>query len=167
MNPTLKFAAVTAATGLLLALTSAPTLASQRFQPNAAGDEISDTTTNLIWRRCAEGQSWNGSTCAGTALSLTWAKALTRANNQASNSGLAWRLPNAKELTSLINTGRSLPATNTTAFPGTLPSAFWTATPYAGIVNSPFVVDFAFGYVYPSAAAATQSAAVRFVRVGP
>jgi hypothetical protein len=46
--------------------------------------EVLDTATGLVWRRCAEGQAWTGSTCGGTPVTLTWQAALDHAKQQAS-----------------------------------------------------------------------------------
>jgi hypothetical protein len=52
-----------------------------RFQPSDDGTEISDTMTGLVWRRCAEGTTWNNPmlACEGAALEFHWKEALHHA----------------------------------------------------------------------------------------
>jgi hypothetical protein len=146
---------------------SAPAQAAgPRFVPSAAGDEVTDTQTGLVWRRCAEGQAWTGSTCAGSAPSMTWDGALSHAQSQAASTGLAWRVPNVKELRSLVNLARTSPAIDTAAFPNTPSDWFWTSTPYAGDADSAWVVDFYGGYVLNGNRNYDYYGAVRLVRVG-
>ncbi|GLY06415.1 DUF1566 domain-containing protein [Actinoplanes sp. NBRC 101535] len=45
--------------------------------------------------------------------------------------GGGWHLPTRVELSSIIDSGRSGPAIDTTAFPGTPAQFFWTSTPWA------------------------------------
>lgn len=63
---------------------------------DAASNVLVDNWSKLQWRRCAEGQSWTGTTCIGQPLSLNLYDALSRA---AALPG--WRLPGIKELDSL------------------------------------------------------------------
>ena len=80
--------------------------ASPRFTDNADGT-VKDNLTGLIWLKSAD--------CLGP---QTWANALTLSNTLAAGScGLtdgsvagAWRLPNIKELQSLIDFGQFFPA---------------------------------------------------------
>ena len=100
---------------------------------------VTDTATGLMWAQCAEGLS--GSACAdGTAATFTWEGALVRARD----SGLAgytdWRLPNIKELSSLVEERCWNPAINLTVFPNTPASGFWSASPGAGSMNHAWVV---------------------------
>ena len=60
--------------------------------------EVLDKQTHLIWQRCSIGQSWDGITCMGTPNSYTWTEALA----QAKQLGNSYRLPNIKELQSLV-----------------------------------------------------------------
>lgn len=87
---------------------------SSRYSFNANGSEVTDSTTGLTWKRCAEGMSWDGSICNGTAAVFSAVSALTHA---ASNTG--WKVPNLKELASIIDDTRSYPSINLTAFPAT------------------------------------------------
>ncbi len=152
---------------LFVALTSLPAHAGQRFQPNGAGDEITDNQTGLVWRRCSEGQNWNGKTCAGSHQAYTFDGALARAQDQAGSSGVAWRLPNVKELKSLVNPEVINPAINASAFPGTPVTYFWSGTPVAGYAPGVWVVWFIDGLVGTGEAEAEYGGAARLVRTVP
>lgn len=100
-----------------------------RYQYSTDGQEVTDTQTRLIWRRCVEGMSWNGVTCTGSATVYDHANALLRATAEADADGVAWRVPNIKELQSIVDTSRIMPAADTSLFPAT-PTAtfFWSAS---------------------------------------
>jgi len=138
--------------------------AGARFVPSAAGDEVTDTQTSLVWRRCAEGQAWTGSTCAGSATTMTWDGALSHAQSQAASTAQAWRVPNVKELRSLVNLAKFFPAIDTAAFPNTPSYWFWTSTPYAGYADGAWLVNFHLGLV--SVSGRDYYGAVRLVRAG-
>ena len=112
------------------------------FTPSADGTQIKDEATGLTWRRCAEGMSWNGVTCSGTALKFSWTAALDRAKAAGQN----WRLPNAKELASLVDTTRIEPAINP-VFANTPVYWFWTGTGSWGTTNRSWFVEFERGAV--------------------
>ena len=90
-----------------------------------SGDEVRDVVSNLTWKRCAQGQIWNSvsASCSGAVLSLTWSQALSQASGE-------WRLPNIKELLSIVEVSCSSPAINETIFPDTSDESFWTSSPY-------------------------------------
>jgi len=92
------------------------------------GAEISDTATGLIWRRCAEGASWTGSSCVGEPLKMRFDVAKERARSEALASGLRWRLPTERELASIAPSGDS-PTSDPAVFPVTPAGKFWTCTP--------------------------------------
>lgn len=89
------------------------------------GSEILDKHAGLIWQRCSVGQTWSGSTCTGTSRSLGWDEAL----KQAKNYGAEWRLPNIKELESLLEDACHSASINDTFFPMTPNSTFWSSSP--------------------------------------
>lgn len=65
-----------------------------------------DPKTGLIWMRCSIGQKWNGNTCTGKAIKLTWddAREYTRKfinGKQRFGGHSNWRLPTMAELTSI------------------------------------------------------------------
>jgi Protein of unknown function (DUF1566) len=117
------------------------------FTVSADGQEVTDTKTGLIWRRCAEGMTASGGTCTGTASTFTHEAALTRASAQATATGVAWRLPNVKELSSIADKSRINPAIDTVAFPATPADWFWSSSPYVGDAYGAWVVGFNYGYV--------------------
>ncbi len=63
---------------------------------------VIDRDNNLMWSRCAHGQSWNGKTCSGEALEVTWEQAVDIAKSSTLGNFHDWRLPTIKELQTLI-----------------------------------------------------------------
>jgi len=125
---------------------SAPT---SRFTGN--GDStVTDTATGLTWKRCAEGQAWNGVACTGTAGFHTWQQALQQAETLNTGGGYAgytdWRVPNIKELGSIVERKCYSPAINETVFPSTPSSGFWSASSNAGYSGGAWYVFFYNGY---------------------
>jgi len=130
-----------AALGVLAGLTG--TLQAQtRYSYSSNGAEVTDSQTGLIWQRCSAGQSWSSNTCTGTATAYTHEAALVYAQTQT-----GWRLPNVKELSSIVDISRSNPAIDPVAFPATPSNGYWSASPYAGSAANAWVVNFGNGYV--------------------
>jgi len=74
-----------------------------RFKDNENGT-ISDLVTGLMWQSCALGQRWNGAQCEGQAGGYSDVKdALEVAEKSVLKGYFDWRLPNSKELYSLVN----------------------------------------------------------------
>jgi len=87
-----------------------------------------DNVTKLEWQRCAYGQVATSASCEGTAQKLDWQAALQAAQNL----GNGWRLPNVKELASIIDYQCFAPPANLSIFPNTPTSeesGLWTSTP--------------------------------------
>ena len=132
-----------------------------RFKISADGTEVTDTRTNLIWARCSVGQTWSGTTCTGTASTLTHEAALTTAQARS-----GWRLPNVKELASLADRGCQSPAIDVTAFPNTSSAVYWASSPIVGDGTKAWGVNFNFGVVEGSNLR-SGSFAARLVRINP
>jgi hypothetical protein len=133
------------------------------FTVSANGQEVTDAKTGLIWRRCPEGMTASGGACTGTASSFLHEAALAHASTQATATGVAWRLPNIKELSSIADKSRN-PAYDAVAFPVFSALFFWSSTPNVTDANSAWNVIFVDGSVVSSSRGAPRS--VRLVRAG-
>lgn len=145
-----------------LRLMRAATPVATRFSYSSDGSEVTDAQTGLVWQRCSAGQTWSSSTstCTGGASVYAHADALAYAKTQS-----GWRLPNVKELYSVVKTTTVVPAADATAFPSmpnTTGVAYWTSTPDVQSPASAWGVEFKLGAV----ASYTRSSAnfVRLVR---
>jgi hypothetical protein len=98
-------------------------------------ETVLDNETGLRWQRsfAAMGQPWEAAKvyCA-----------------QLTTAGGHWRLPNMRELQSLVDETRSDPAIDPEVFPDTPGVEFWTGSPVAGAPGSAWRVSFANGYTY-------------------
>ena len=112
-----------------------------RYQLLNSGTEVKDTQTGLIWQRCSLGQTWSGTSCIGTTATYNWPNALQTAKNM----GNDWRVPNVKELDSLVEEACYDVATNETYFPNTVRSGYWSSSSYAHNSNSAWIVNFIIG----------------------
>jgi hypothetical protein len=124
---------------------------------------VMDTKTGLVWKQCSEGQS--GIACTtGTYTAQTWQQALSTAANSTFAGFNDWRLPNVKELRSLVETGCARPSINTTLFPNTPAVIFWSSTTYAPSASVALYVGFGIGNVSGNFKSAFNG--VRLVRAG-
>ncbi len=132
-----------------------------RFTVN--GQEVTDTETGLIWQKCPLGKT--GSDCSvDSHQSFNWPAALQAAETEAQQTDKGWRLPNIKELHSIVEEKCFDPAINLTIFPNTNSSYFWSASPRNNASNDARHVHFSHGnsdYHFQS-----NSAYVRLVRKG-
>ncbi|MEI2781933.1 MAG: DUF1566 domain-containing protein [Candidatus Competibacter sp.] len=121
------------------------------FDATATDGTVIHTKTGLMWKRCAEGQTWDdtNATCAGTAGLLNWQNALAAAATSTFAGHSDWRLPNVKELQSIVESCGYNPAINQTVFPAT-PAAFswWSASSYGPNPASAWSVNFNGGNVF-------------------
>jgi hypothetical protein len=86
-----------------------------RFTDNNDGT-ITDGRTHLMWKRCSEGQSWDdtGKACTGSPAALSWQTALSTAEAASFAGKSDWRLPNIKELASILDRSHSYSAPSST-----------------------------------------------------
>lgn len=89
------------------------------------------STTGLTWARCLVGQNWNSTsnTCDGEAVRLDWQNALKVSKDFNLTQRTDWRLPNIKELASIVERQCVSPAANLSVFPNTPVDSFWSSTP--------------------------------------
>lgn len=103
-----------------------------QFTVDDTNGAVTDNKTGLIWKKCLHGQS--GTDCTGGAVvSKNWADALALSID-------GWRLPNIKELQSIVEEQCFQPAINETIFPGTPTiSNVWSNSP---VSNDAWYVTF-------------------------
>jgi len=95
---------------------------------------VTDSGTHLMWQQ-------------GESSFMTWEAALTYCEGLPLAGSTDWRLPNHKELLSLVDyTKATSPTINTTLFPGATSSGYWSSTTLAGYPSAAWVVFFGYGY---------------------
>ncbi len=103
---------------------------SPRFKDNGDGT-VTDNITGLMWDQ------------TGNRFAISnWAGALSDANGLSLAGHSDWRLPNLKELRSLINNGQADSATwlNTQGITNVQPEYYWSSTTYGLVTTSARVV---------------------------
>jgi Protein of unknown function (DUF1566) len=115
-----------------------------RFETNSNGTVI-DKKTLLMWKRCSEGLS--GPTCAiGSPQKLNWKAAFDTSVTSSYASFSDWRVPNVKELASLVERRCFSPAINEAVFPNTPRNDVWSSTfLFDDLHVSAYIVNFDFG----------------------
>ena len=92
-----------------------------------------DNTTNLMWSRCNVGQQYIEGDCVGSSQQFYWTEALDTSENSTLAGHSDWRVPNFKELMSLVENRCANPNINLEVFPNTGSSdGFWSSTPAVG-----------------------------------
>jgi hypothetical protein len=147
------------------------------YQDNGDGT-VTDLDTGLMWEKQSDDNSINDRDQL-----FTWATsqshiAALNTNNFANHND--WRMPNARELLSLVDYGVANPAIDSSAFHtncfgGCTPSvcsctaflAYWTGTTVTNLPGSAFTVNFSDATVSVTIKNAANMAAVRGVRGGP
>ncbi|MFC1795733.1 DUF1566 domain-containing protein [Pseudomonadota bacterium] len=130
---------------------------------NHGDGTLTHKVTGRMWKQCVEGLSGVG--CAsGTVSKFTWQEALQRANVHSFAGYDDWRLPNIKELSSIIERSCYDPAINLSVFPNGPSSSVWSGSPYADDTNDAWGVLFNGGY--DVLRLRTDSYSVRLVRGG-
>ena len=98
------------------------------------GTTVEDRRTGLVWQRLPDSGA------------RTWEQAIEYCAQLALEGG-GWRLPFLKELLTIVDASRHLPAVVPSAFTHTQSARFWTASRLAGGEDLAFQVDFAKGGV--------------------
>jgi cysteine-rich repeat protein len=107
-----------------------PLAVDARFEPLVAVDGrrlVRDHATGLVWQGCAVGT--DGADCAeGEPDLLLWYEALGRCEALEWAGFRDWRLPNVKELSTIVDYGRRAPPVDVVAFPRLPGNHVWTST---------------------------------------
>ncbi|QFU76239.1 DUF1566 domain-containing protein [Halioglobus maricola] len=105
---------------------------------------VTDVATGLMWAQCVAGLE--GALCnSGDARSMDWGTALEYAQNSTLAGHSDWRLPNTKELFSLINFNAAEPAINLNIFPATTVDYTWTSSPMIEFSQDSWFINFKTG----------------------
>lgn len=119
------------------------TAPASRFTVNP-NQTVTDQATGLIWKQCLQGLS--GANCiTGSAKSVTWQQAFNEAQNEDFADQSDWRLPNIKELSSIIERACDGPAINIMVFPRSSSGLFsfvWSASPFNSNADDAWIVSF-------------------------
>lgn len=71
------------------------------FKDNGDGT-VTDPRDGLIWKRCAEGQTWTGSACSGDGATVSWFDAMRMAKTSRFLNKSDWRLPTKDEFSRIV-----------------------------------------------------------------
>ena len=121
-------------------------------QYTVAASIVTDTRTGLVWQR-APGPP------------AIWNAALDYCENLSLAGANDWRLPNVKELATIVDELQNAPRIDQSAFPTTAPAYFWSSSPTFGNPGAAWSVDFSGGGLDPNLGVSTAHE-VRCVRGG-
>ena len=140
-----------------------------RFIRDDAKQTVTDRKTGLMWAMCANGQ-WGKDCKFGSVALWQWRPALLIAADSTFAGYDDWRLPNAKELESLVEVKCAFPAMNLEVFPNAGDTEvgnakFWSSSPVAGRDRFAWSVAFDRGVPSPDRSS-SGLAGLRLVRGG-
>jgi hypothetical protein len=107
----------------------------QRIHVDNGNGTITDRTTRLMWQKQDDG---------GTAL---WVDAIAACETLSLGGYADWRLPNVKELRSIVDTGTYAPAITNRYFPNTRTDSYWSSTTCASSTGGAWRINFWHGEV--------------------
>lgn len=131
---------------------------------------VTDQATGLMWDQCAWGQTFSSGACTGTPPSLTWANALQAA--QQANTATPphrgytdWRVPNLKELETLVKIDAKPPAIDPLFSPASS-YYFWSSTSVAPYPANAWWIHMGTGAISLAVKTIAGTYRVRLVRSG-
>ncbi len=134
---------------MLLALCTVPLVLDASY--TVKNQMVYDQQTTLVWEE------------ASSVEAMSWEGALQYCSSLGLDGQSDWRLPNRKELETIVSYEHSNPSIDTT-FGDTLPDSYWTSTTRAGYLGQAWTVNFYAGYAQPTEK--DQTHYVRCVRGG-
>ena len=133
----------------VLCVRDEPTL--QSFTDNGNGT-VTDNVTGLLWQQEVDG------------VEMDWEDALAYCEDSELAGRTDWRLPDIKELRSIVDNTQYDPAVDTAYFPGTAWYYHWSSSTYADYTGSAWYVNITNGGAYYTYKTKTQYKYVRCVR---
>lgn len=140
-----------------------------RFRISADGQEVTDTSAKLVWRRCPEGQRFSAGACTGTIRTFTHPEALQYAGAEAARTKRAWRLPSlVNDVMSVRDTGFN-PPFNPVVFAGLPQQWLWVSesTPIDAAMHEAYFAHDARFVASHGAMQDTERNALMLVRPAP
>ena len=129
-------------------------------QPLAAGvysdlanGTVLDNVTNLVWQQEDDDQN-----------SRSWEEALAYCETLELAGQTDWRLPNIRELYSLIDRSLTIPRIDQAYFPNTNLANYWTSTTLNGVPSQAHSVSFFSAQISPTNKTGLSNILVRCVR---
>ena len=132
----------------------------RRFVDNGDGT-VSDRCTGLMWQKGTA--DTNGDGTVNDKDPLLWCDAIRYCENLSFAGRDDWRLPNIRELQSIVDYGRFAPSIDPDL--GALSTWYWSSTTYANTPTFAWIVYFGWGSVYD--AEKSQAYSLKAVRSGP
>jgi hypothetical protein len=130
----------------------------QRFQVSDDGHQVADRATGLVWKRCPQGQTWNGTACAGGLARFSFDFALVLTENPS-----GWRIPTVQELFTIADHSAVVAGS---PLAGNENGDFWISTTQAAApAMTAWLVNFRTASTIPSLRFAAHP--VRLVRSSP
>jgi len=114
---------------------SGPPLEFGRYVDSGNGTVV-DTTTGLMFQ-------------VSETRPMTWEEALRYCEDLSLGGYSDWRLPNVRELLSIVKFKEQGPCIDEKWFPGARPGIYWSSTTFERAPNMSWVVDFSKGVSYP------------------
>ncbi len=136
---------------------SALTTPTEDFIDNNDGT-VTHKKTGLTWKRCSEGQEWDGYDCLGIGKNYKTSDISNITSSFANQTN--WRVPNIRELLTLVEYDVSKPSINQEIFPRTPSDKFHSITKPISSPTYSRYVDFSFGHT----ASSSSDKYVRLVR---
>lgn len=130
----------------------------KRFEVTNLGTVI-DLSTNLEWKVCAEARTWQAGQCIGLPILYNWKDALNIPETLNATEGFAgqhnWRLPNIKELATIVEYRCRYLLINQRIFVNLINegvnedfeafNSYWSSSPSSQLLNSSWLFDFRLG----------------------
>lgn len=108
------------------------------YNPVGLSSVTVDNRTGLMWVT-------NPATDAAMGGTYSWEGAIAACEGLSYAGYGDWRLPNVRELLSIVDYSAKLPAVNTVAFPGTLNAYYWSSTTTMIDTSQAWPVHFEYG----------------------
>ena len=103
-----------------------------QFDFTQDGNTVTDKKTGLMWARCPWNHHWELGSCVNDAFGqVSWASSLEKANDTIATPYLTfsdWRVPNIKELSSIVERKCANLSINHKVFGGAASGVYWSNT---------------------------------------